>query len=358
MAFDPMQEDCHRLVLETMRRNKVALNDSDYVGHIMEAFQNDSDELIVTDRDRAFHLVAQVAASVDYQIPFIADDAQAETEADRAEDMIAEAVRLDPNNLDAQRMQAALASDSNEEYVAYMEERLGEVQTSTTLVMQNTQTAYDREFAADLAKRPYLRWMNALAARQLISGRYRRALNLAEQSLAADPTDPGDVRYTALLAASKLEYSALELRRFRTRHQLAFRSAPVPRHKRYCKNIVCDAWSLIAEMNAHYRAFEYDEATETLRTIKRYYPHAAEAFYFQAEFPDGIYARVNVVPGTTDELVLAISEATPLLQEGFGNPDSADFALWVRNHELVQGSLDRQLIKSLQAEQERRWGEQ
>ena len=34
------------------------------------------------------------------------------------------------------------------------------------------------------------------------------------------------------------------------------------------------------------------------------------------------------------------SEATPLLQEGMGTPDSASFSLWIAEHELVRRALD------------------
>ena len=79
----------------------------------------------------------------------------------------------------------------------------------------------------------------------------------------------------------------------------------------------------------------------------RSYPHPAQALYFQAEFPDGVFSRVHVQPGSDDELILALSEATPLLQEGMGTPDAASFAIWVAEHELVQAALtdqDRAMI--------------
>ena len=71
--------------------------------------------------------------------------------------------------------------------------------------------------------------------------------------------------------------------------------------------------------SAAYRAFDYTSAERYLHQLMRVYPGAAEPLYYQAEFPDGIFARVNVVPGSQDELILAISEATPLLQEGIDN---------------------------------------
>ena len=83
--------------------------------------------------------------------------------------------------------------------------------------------------------------------------------------------------------------------------------------------------TLIALMSAAWRELDYEGAEHYLRVLARSCPHAAEALYFQTEFPDGVYARVNVDAGSTDELVLALSEATPVLQEGLGAPDNASF---------------------------------
>ena len=38
MAFDPIQEDCHRLVLEALRRDNIPLTDAAAVEHLMEQF--------------------------------------------------------------------------------------------------------------------------------------------------------------------------------------------------------------------------------------------------------------------------------------------------------------------------------
>ena len=76
MAFDPIQEDCHRLVLEALRRDNIPLTDAAAVERLMEQFTRDPAPLIVHDRDRAGHLIAKVVEAVDYRIPFIPDDAR------------------------------------------------------------------------------------------------------------------------------------------------------------------------------------------------------------------------------------------------------------------------------------------
>ena len=115
MAFDPIQEDCHRLVLEALRRDNIPLTDGAAVERLMEQFTRNPAPLIVHDRDRAGHLIAKVVEAVDYRIPFIPDDAQAEQEEAAAENMLREAAALDPANWDAQRMLTALTAESNEE---------------------------------------------------------------------------------------------------------------------------------------------------------------------------------------------------------------------------------------------------
>lgn len=355
MAFDPLQEDCHRLILETMRRNGVGLADSAYIGRLMAQYQDDPSELIVHDRDRSFHLVAKATALVDYQVPFVDDDALAERLSKQAEGMLNEAVQLDESNRDAQRMLRALTAESNDAYIEYLEQNLSTVEDELANAAATATGAYELEYAHDLGRRPYLRWMAALSSRQLISGRYAASLATAERSLLFDPSDPADVRFTALLALSKLECTPADIKQFRTRHGLSFRAEPGRRRTR-ASEAPADAWTLIAEMNAAYRAFDYDAATAALRTILRTYDHAPEALYFQTEFPDGVFGRVNVIPQSADELVLAISEATPLLQEGFGGPDSAGFSTWVAMHDLVQDGIDASMRQGRAVEQGKRTG--
>ena len=53
MAFDPIQEDCHRLVLEALRRDNIPLTDGAAVERLMEQFTRNPAPLIV--HDRAFY---------------------------------------------------------------------------------------------------------------------------------------------------------------------------------------------------------------------------------------------------------------------------------------------------------------
>ena len=342
MAFDPVQEDSLRLTLEAMRRAHIhPLSDPRFAEQCLDTYQEDPARLIVHDRDRSFHLVALATETLDYRIPFIPDDADVERLAAAAEHQLREACELDPNNWDARRMCAALTAESNDAYVAYLLDHRAEVERALHEAEASARDIYDREFMRDLGRRPYLRWLAAIASRALIAGQYRLALRTAEEALALDPEDLGGARHTAVLAMAKLECTADDLKTFHARHAASYLPPQAMRRRHHLDEKTPDAWTLIAQVAVAYHALDLAGASRALRTLMRTYPHAAEPLYFQAEFPDGIFARVNVVPGSEDELILALSEATPLLQEGYGAPDNACLASWIALHDAVQEALDQ-----------------
>lgn len=339
MAFDPIQEDCLRLILASMEREQVfPLEDAPFIEQAMEAYRKDPSSLIHTDSGRAFNLVARATESIDYRVPFVLDPAEADRLEGEAESQLREAVELDPGNWDAQRMLVALTAKTNADYVSYLRDNEQAVLADTERACADTSTPYAREYSGDLARRPYLRWLAALASRSFIAGQYRISLDAAERCLAFDATDPADVRYTAVLALAKLEADPEDIERFRERHAEAY-PMETGRGGKAPARVRPDAWTLIAKMNLAYRELDLDGATKHLRALMRAYPRAAQPLFYQAEFPDGVFSRISVAPGSEDELVLAISEATPLLQEGVGAPDIASFSLWVSDHELVQEQM-------------------
>ena len=312
----------------------------------MEQFTRNPAPLIVHDRDRAGHLIAKVVEAVDYRIPFIPDDTQAEQEETAAENMLREAAALDPANWDAQRMLTALTAESNEEYVQYLVSKCDVGRARPSAQIASAQDPYEREAAGDLTRRPYLRWLAALASRALISGRYRMSLEAANRSLDFAPNDPAgrpphrDARH-GKARIPRRGAQALSLRTLRAVPR-EYPTAPPPQR--------CGA--RLGPVDAH-RADEHGLARTGLRGAEHYLrilvrscPHAAEALYFQTEFPDGVYARVNVGVGSTDELVLALSEATPVLQEGLGAPDNASFAAWVATNDIVRSQIDERILRA------------
>lgn len=343
MAFDPIQEDCLRLILEAMRRDRIPLDNPTYIQNSADAFRDDPASLIHADRDRSFHLVAKATEIIDYRVPFLSDEARIEQESQQAENYLREAVELDQNNWDAKRMLTALDAETNDAYVSYLLDNRDAVEHELAELAASANDPYSREFAGDLGQRPYLRWLAALASRSLIAGQYRLSLDTVEQSLAFAPQDPAGVRHTGMLALAKLEASPEDVKSFQDRHAVAYQTASPDYHRPHCAERKPDAWTLLSTMSLAYRSFDFTGAERALRTLLSIYPHAAQSLFYQAEFPDGLFCRVNVEPGSDDELVLAISEATPLLQEGFGTPENAGFSNWVAEHELVQSGLDEQV---------------
>lgn len=342
MAFDPIQEDCERLILENMRRDRVLpLENPFYIERAMAAFQENAAQLIHTDFDRSFHLTARAAEAVDYRAPFMATEEEALQQEDAARAHLAEAARLDPGNWDARRMLAELETDSNDAFLSFLSEHRPEVEHIARGAAAEADDPYSREFARDLALRPWLRWLAALSSRSLISGRYSQAVRVAEESLEAAPSDPAGVRHTAVLALAKLERPIEELQRFRRRHALAYRMGrPARRHHLAERQL--DPWTLVAQMSIAWRSFDIAGANRSLGSLLKAGPHAAEALYHQAEFPEGLFSRVHVEPGSEDELILALSEATPLFQEGLGAPEASTFSTWVAGNEQVKRALSNE----------------
>lgn len=352
MAFDPRQEDCLRLVLSAMKRDRIyPLNDAAYIERTMLAYQNDPTSLIKTDRDRSFHLVCLATELIDYQMPFLTSEDEINKLIERVERYLTEAVRIDEHNWDAKRMLFTVQSQSDDELVTYLLDNRSDVAAEAKRLIDEADDPYAREFANDLGQHPYQRWLASLASRQFIAGQYRCALATVEECLAIAPLDWAGARHTGMLALAKLEVDRAELQEFRTRHALAYQglvpfAASQPNAQAGSQPL--DPWSLIAEMSLAYRAFDYEGATETLREILRLFPHAPQTLFVQAEFPEGMFSRAHIMPGSDDELVVALSEATPLLQEGMGTPDSASFALWIAEHELVQAGLSEQDLQMLE----------
>ncbi len=343
MAYDPIQEDCLRLILGALRRERIyPLENAAFIESHIERFNRDPNSLIVNDRERSFHLVAQATAAIDYRLPFIPDGDDADREASAAEAELREACTLDPSNWDAHRMLAALEAESNDAYVSYLIDHRAEVCAAYDETVRAAQDAYSREYARDLGKRPYVRWLAALASHALIAGQYRLSLQAAEDCLSLAPDDPAGVRHTAMLTMAKLEYARDDLARFRARHAASYRSPVGARRRHHLAEKPTDAWECLAEMAIAYHELDFAGATRALRALMRAYPRSAEPLFFQPEFPEGVFGRVNVEPGSDDELILALSEATPLLQEGLGAPDNAGLAVWIATHDLVQDALGQQ----------------
>lgn len=321
MAFDPQREDYQRLALRFAR----SLDHADSAHETSEflafgrRFAQDRDSLPQSDSDRAFHLVALASKAIDYELPFATDD-QAQKIIDDGHRILDEAISLDPHCYDAIRMKAAATNPSFDAFLTFLNERASEVRAYCTekVAKVSHDISSERErLLADIAMRPYLRWVATQAEEALICGRNRETLRLAKHALELDPHDMADIRFTAALAYAKLEDEA-GLDNFIKEGHTSGRTRPFD-----------DAWTHLAYLALAFKRHDMQTAFKHIKDLVARYPHAAEALIRQNELPDGVFARLAVMPYSEDEIILALSEGTVLLQEGIDLEGRGVLSSWI-----------------------------
>lgn len=307
MAFDPVKEDYQRLILRFARTQ---VSDEDSIATLMKdfnwRFSNDRNSLPQTDEDRAFNLVAQAAEIVDYRLPFV-EESQAQALIDQGKRLLNQAIQLDPNCFDAQRMLHASNSRLFDAYYQFLVEKLPQVEAACYQKAQESSQglpAEQAELAQRLAINPYKRWLATLSSRALICGRNKDAIAYGEKLLELDAADAADARFTLALAYAKLEdEDALD------NLMDQYRKLDPPRG-------ADDPWILLARLAIHFKKRELVEAEHYLDLLIERYPEATFCCFVQKDLPEGEFSRLNVLPYSEDELIIAIAEATVLLQEG------------------------------------------
>lgn len=328
MAFDPHAEDFQRLGLRYAR----TLDASDPFGAARafsafgRRFAQNRDALPQSDGDRAFHLVARATDLIDYQLPFAADEG-CQSLIDEARHLLGEALELDPKCHDATRMLAAAEMPSFEEYYRFLVDGEDEVRISCEQEADklDVEDPEGMRLARELVMRPYARWLATEASRALICGRYRRCVKTSLQLLEHDPDDNADVRFTLALAYAKLEdEKALE---------------DLVARERRDHGSPDTAWFALARLAMAHKRCDTAAARNIVQGILRNYPHAGLTLDRQDELPDGVYARLAVEPFSEDELILAVSEAAVLLQEGRDAHDQGSLGAWlVHQPEVAKAS--------------------
>ncbi len=324
MAYDARWEDYQRLSLRFAR----SLDGSDPATALKafatfgRRFAQNRDSLPQSDEDRAFHLVADATVLIDYNLPFAESDERAEDIIRRAAALLDEAISLDAHCHDALRMQSAARNPSFESYYDFLRDGADEVRArceeARELVGGSDDTPDDRiRLARSIAMHPYYRWVATMADKALVCGRNREAIRLSEQLLALDPDDGSDVRFTCALAYAKLEdEEGLDALARRCRENGVYRGSD-------------DAWLLLARASLAHKRRDLASARERIADVIRTYPHAAATLVRQRELPDGVFARIAVQPFSEDELIVAASEGTVLLQEGRDRRGRGAFGSWV-----------------------------
>lgn len=318
MAFDPVQEDYEHMVLRFCQ-SQASSSISEAAQKLQDfgtRYAKERDSLPQRDSDRAFHLVSEAALIIDYRLPFAADNAVNDL-VTKAQKLLSEALVLDPGNLDAKRMLAAAQSNTFEGYYRYLLEHEAEAKATSEKMAEEAKIATseeERSLICRLALAPYLRWIAAEADRALICGHYRQSVEFAKTAIRLDPSDEAGAHLTAAYALAKLEDANgfTDLLEY-VQHESLPRSA----------------WLDIANFSIDFRLGFIDEARVGLRHILERYPEADTILIQQRELPDGVYSRLPVETGSEDELILAVSEAAVLLQEGRDSQERGTLASWI-----------------------------
>lgn len=319
MAYDPHREDYQRLSLRFAREldGQDSYAATRAFASFSRRFSQNRDSLPQTDADRAFHLVAEATTLIDYELPF-ADDAHAEELIDQGHRLLDEALALDEHCYDAIRMKQAADSPSFESYYDFLAQEADSVRAYCE---EQRAQAHDESperalLEADIAMRPYYRWLATQAGKAVICGRNREAIRLSEQLLDLDGLDNSDVRFTCAIAYAKLEDDD-GLDRFAARTKCFVRAGTY------------DAWMQLSRISLAHKRHDMDEARRLLHRLIETYPHATTALTSQKELPDGVFARLAVAPFSEDELILAVSEGTVLLQEGRDDAGRGVLGTWI-----------------------------
>lgn len=329
MAHNANTEDYQRLALRYVM--SADTDDHEAMGRFAQFWRNASstrDTLEQTDSDRAFHLVALTTNLIDYQAPF-ASEAQADALYAQGRAMLGEALSLDPNCHDARRMRSCMDLPSFEERLSFLAEEKDRVRESCLDTIERfADEAEERsELAAHLAMNPYLRWLAAMADHALVCGHNRSCLAYCHELLDLDPTDLSDVRFTLAICLAKLEDED-GLNNMRQLLDPGF--APIAWD---------DAWTLLARTALAYKAHDLRKARRHLNDVLSLYSNAAKVLVRQAELPDGLFARIRVTPYSEDELMLALSEATVLTQEGAEEYGQGPFGMWIVDEIVQRGGI-------------------
>ncbi|MBQ9058268.1 MAG: response regulator receiver protein [Atopobiaceae bacterium] len=332
MACDPRREDYLRLGLRFAR----TLNEGDPFASVRASssfsrrYAYNREGLPQSDADRAFHLVAEATDLIDYQLPFASEDA-VEQLFEGASALLEEAVALDAHCHDARRMLGAAESSSFESYYRFLADGAEEVREDCERARTSSDNLPEsqRRLAQSLSMLPFLRWRASEASRALICGHYTKAAKICEELLSMERTDPCDVRFTYALALAKLEDDEqLDLLARQCEQTLGRLS-------------VINPWMLLARLSLTFKQLNEKAALGYLDRILHLYPHAAIVLSNQDELPDGVFARLAVAPFSEDELILAVSEASVLLQEGRSMSPKGALGSWLSNQPRVKAALDK-----------------
>lgn len=308
MSHDPKREDFRRLALHSAILGGVD-NRADLhalLAGLGPRYMRDRDTLPQTDADRAFGLVLRATDLIDYRMPTVGEQ-ESKRLVNLARKHLTEACELDPLCFDAQRMLASsrlTSSDARLQALQDAQERVLTTCQEQATTWDGQLNHADTDLVWSVAMGPALRWLHAMAEEALVCGRNRLAADLCEKLLALDANDTSDARFTLAIALAKLEDDE-GMDKLLARYPLYSKGRPVD-----------DAWVLLAQIALAHARLSLGEMYKLIQKLTKRYPGATRALIQQAELPDGEFARLRVSPYSEDELLIAVSEAALLLQEG------------------------------------------
>lgn len=320
LVMTPRGEDFERLAIRWADAPHTAEGYHNIIAAISafpERFLANRDSLPQNDTDRAFALVCRACETLDVKLSSAASDADANRLTAEAANLLDEALKLDPTCYDALRIRHALEFGPRDAMVGFLTDSVDEVlemckAASLAANLDVPQGMWSRS----VYMRPYLRWQLNLANEQLNSGRYRRSLDVCERLLSEDVPDLAGARLIAAYDCVKLEDEG----------------ALAALIDRYPGDD--NAWFSLARAFMAYKCRRLNEAATLLHEIVRRFPLAGTTLTYQDELPAGAFGHLEYVPGSADELFVAVSEAAVILDENCGEGLSP-LSQWVADDEIV-----------------------
>lgn len=300
-----------------------------------ERYMADRDALPQTDADRAFWLVCRACEMLDRTMYEAPDEASAMQLAQSALGLVDEALALDPQCHDARRIRFALDRPSRDAMVDWLQSGAEEVRSSCLEAARAAELVPpDGRWGMSVYLRPYLRWMLALANEQLSCGRYRKSLEVCDHLMELDADDLAGARLVAAYDYVKLEDA----------EGLAALIGRYPEKP--------NAWFLLSRCFMAYKQRRLEDAAQILHEILRTYQGAGCTLSYQEELPPGMFTcHLEFAPGSADELYIAMSEASVVIDENCGDYVSS-LSGWIAADPLVAEACDREAASAQAANEE------
>lgn len=291
------------LRLAQRRRDKLGAMSDEAFDELKLAVRENPEGFVDCDEDRAFLLLGRALKANDEarkNEEFLDDDAYERAHAKRMDRLVAacrDACELDPGCLDALTMTALLSGSEADDM---LEELLRlEREAAPFQPAGSGASAWDDVFC-----RPRLRLRAAITRELLDTTRFRAAQEACSQLVELTPGDPLGARFTWALACARLE------------DETAFNALDAKFDRQG------NAWSHIARILLMFKLDRMSAARRALRGFASLCEGGAYALlrpvYVDAYLPD----RPSFVPGSFEEVTLAVHEADPVVV------DTPDFISW------------------------------